>query len=179
MKNTCYCSFYGFEIIILKFSVLLVKMITFILWLWSTILNYSVFFRFQMLYDFIFQTIWKQTCTLLWSFVGNVPLNKCPVYICFFCMMENTKVDISTLLFQSMNETVRHILSEMEHHYFRHPVYILFNGFSFIILCSSIIRFAEESLKPEMRATVFSPRLMEVAFNSFLLSHITQLVAFF
>jgi hypothetical protein len=94
-------------------------------------------------------------------------------------MMENTKVDISTLLFQSMNETVRHILSEMEHHYFRHPVYILFNVFSFIILCSSIIRFAEESLKPEMRATVFSPRLMEVAFNSFLLSHITQLVAFF
>ncbi|KAL6142910.1 hypothetical protein ACLB2K_061185 [Fragaria x ananassa] len=30
-----------------------------------------------------------------------------------------------------------------------------------VILCGSIIRFAEESLKPEMRASVFSPRLME------------------
>lgn len=30
-----------------------------------------------------------------------------------------------------------------------------------IILCSSIIRFAEQSLNPEMRASVFSPRLME------------------
>ncbi|KAL5566868.1 hypothetical protein UlMin_030032 [Ulmus minor] len=34
----------------------------------------------------------------------------------------------------------------------KHPV---------IILCSSIIRFAEQSLDPEMRASVFSPRLME------------------
>lgn len=34
----------------------------------------------------------------------------------------------------------------------KHPV---------IILCSSIIRFAEQSLNPEMRASVFSPRLME------------------
>ncbi|PQM39642.1 exportin-4 isoform X1 [Prunus yedoensis var. nudiflora] len=30
-----------------------------------------------------------------------------------------------------------------------------------VILCSSIIRFAEKSLEPEMRASVFSPRLME------------------
>lgn len=30
-------------------------------------------------------------------------------------------------------------------------------------ICSSIIKFAEQSLDPEMRASFFSPRLMEVS----------------
>lgn len=40
----------------------------------------------------------------------------------------------------------------------------------FFIWCSSIIRFAEQSMDPEMRATVFSPRLMEVTHQYDLLS---------
>lgn len=38
--------------------------------------------------------------------------------------------------------------------------------FLFVTQYSSIIRFAEQSLDPEMRQSVFSPRLMEVVYGT-------------
>lgn len=62
--------------------------------------------------------------------------------------------------------------------YFCRIVVCNFILLSYFVWCRSIIKFAEQSLNPEMRASFFSPRLMEVVCQNFCSIKIFNMISY-